>query len=187
VRSTSPGTWNEAQAAEWDRLAYALNQQGIHHVAPHIQPIMPVPSEPEALFTALFTTSDVRLQESSIALLLTHPDFAHSATQAIDHLTGPAQLRAKQRYVVACALQRMWRTRLQWTLGPHPVIEPGYLDELDLPSLEEEFGQTTLWELCRQEERMYGHNAWAGYTSLMDLLLTETGLKGWGDSVARAG
>src|SRR4051812_39212910 len=113
--NASTGVWSEEQATEWDQLTLALNQQGIYHIAPRHQPSMPVLSDPEELFTALFTTSDVRLQESAVALLLTHPHFAPFAQQAIAHMTGPSQMRAKQRYVVACALQRMWRTRLQWT------------------------------------------------------------------------
>ena len=91
------------------------------------------------------------------------------------------------RYVAAAALQRMWRTRLQTDLGPQPLIPPAYLDELGLPSLEDDFGQATLLALARREEERFGHDAWAGYTSLMDLFLIEIQLDGWGQPHARAG
>jgi hypothetical protein len=87
-----------------------------------------------------------------------------------------------RRYVAASALQRMWRTRIELALGPSLLLEPAYLDELGLPPLEDDFGCPTLRALASDEEQRYGYNAWAGYTSLMDLFLAEIELRGWGSS-----
>lgn len=92
-----------------------------------------------------------------------------------------------RRYIAACALQRMWRTRIQLALGEQAPLPAKYLDELGLPPLETDYGRATLWALAAQEEARYGYDAWAGYTSLMDLFLNEIALKGWGRRAARAG
>lgn len=127
----------------------------------------------------------MRLQEAAIALLLTHPDMASAARRAIAKLDGEPRVRAIRRYVAAAALQRMWRSRLALWLGPKPLIEPAYLDELRLPSLQADDGRATLWTLAAQEEARYGYDAWAGYGSLMDLLLAEMALSGWAEVGAR--
>ena len=65
-------------------------------------------------------------------------------------------------------------------MGPQPSIAPGYLDELGLPPLEEDFGAATLRRLSKQEGIRYGYNAWNGYQSLMDMFLGQCRLRGWG-------
>lgn len=174
------------QDREWDVLASAVNRCGVDHIAPRRRVRANLPQGVE-LFRRLATASSVRLQEAIIPLLLTHPDLAPAARAALDNLTGSARDRAMRRYVAAAALQRMWRTRLQQDLGPQPLLPAAYLDELGLPPLEADFGRATLYALAQQEEARYGHNAWAGYTSLMDLILAEIGRKGWGRRRARAG
>lgn len=134
----------------------------------------------EDLFVRLASARSVRLQESIVLLLLTHPDMATSARDAIAQLSGEVRTRAMHRYAAACALQRMWWTRLSTDLGPRPPIEPAYLDELGLPPLDLDFGRATLVALSNREEELYGYDAWAGYTSLMDLFLAELIDKSWG-------
>ena len=85
-----------------------------------------------------------------------------------------------RRYVAAAALQRMWRTRIELALRRRPLIPPAYLRELGLPPLEEDYGRAALRALSADEEARYGYDAWAGYTSLMDLFLSEIELRGWG-------
>ncbi|MBM2810812.1 MAG: hypothetical protein HW416_1571 [Chloroflexi bacterium] len=170
---------------EWDRLTDALNDYGIVHVAPGADPDQPGPHDPTDLFLALWSALAVRLQEAAVVLLLTYPELAPAAQAAIARLTGREADRARRRYVASCALQRMWRTRVQITLGVQPLIPPAYLGELGLPSLDDDLGRATLLALARQEESLYGYNAWAGYTSLMALFLQEIQLKGWGRKAAR--
>lgn len=167
-------------------MATALNRQGIRHLAPRQRAGGRLATGAE-LFQCLAEASAVRLQEAAIVLLLTSPELAGEARVAIERLQGPARRRAMARYVAAAALQRMWRTRLLTDLGPQPWIAPAYLQELGLPELDGDFGRTTLRALCQQEEALYGHDAWAGYTSLMDLFLAEIQLKGWGRRSARTG
>ena len=176
---------DDAEAEEWDTLASALNDWGILHVAPLRRRRERI--APEDLFWRLAEATDVRLREAAVLVLLTYPGQAPDAQAAMARLGGLARERAVFRYVAAAALQRMWRTRLQTDLGPHPLIPPAYLDELGLPPLEEDFGRPTLLALARIEEARFGHNAWAGYTSLMDLFLAEIRLTGWGRRRARAG
>lgn len=158
--------------AEWDALARALNEQGVTYLAPVDTPTEPVLVS-EDLFARLAASRHVRLREAAIPLLLRRPELAASARRAIDRLAGDARLRAMLRYCAACALQRMWRTRLAEVLGPRPAIEPAYLDELALPSLDRDFGRATLAALSALEDERFGHDAWAGYESLMDLFLAE--------------
>ena len=84
------------------------------------------------------------------------------------------------RRYVAAALQRMARTRIQATLGPSPLIEPAYVDELGLPPLDEEFGRAAQLELADQERARYGYDAWGTYRGLLDLFLNEIRRREWG-------
>ena len=168
------------RAAEWDHLAAALNTYGVIHVAPTLPPEGDLPSRPTDLFLALNHSPDVRLQEAAVLLLLTHPGLAAADVAAVSSLHGVQRDRAQRRYVAAAALQRMWRSRIQLALGPQEEIPSAYVKEMDLPSLDEDFGRRTLMELSAQEERLYGYDAWAGYASLMDLFLAEMERKGWG-------
>lgn len=166
-------------------LASALNRRGILHIAPRRRR-KKVLADME-LFRRLANASDPRLREAAVPLLLTYPQLAPVARAAIAGLGGVTRDRAMYHYVAAAGLQRMWRTRLQWELGPQPLIPQAYLDELELPSLEEDYGRATLLALAQREEEQFGHNAWAGYTSLMDLILAEIRCAGWGRSGARGG
>ena len=165
---------------DWDVLAASLNSYGINHLAPSGQPDRSLVTDPEKLFRALVTARAVRLQEAAIVLLITHPSLAAAALTAIDSISGSARVQAVRRYVVACCLQRMWRSRLQLTLGPQRLIPPAFLDELHLPPLELDDGRATLRALAEREEEAHGHNAWDGYASLMNLVLAQVELPGWG-------
>ena len=166
---------------EWDRLASALNQLGVNHIAPgNLAPHAAL--VPSTLFAELARSEQVRLQEAAIPLLLTHPDLAGAALDAISHLRGDLRDRAMRRYAAACALQRMWRTRLHLALGFDSLLPEAFLDELGLPGLAIDDGRSTLIALARQEGDRYGYNAWAGYASLMDLILAEMASSGWGKS-----
>ena len=175
----------DGAADEWDVLASALNGRGIRHIAPRRRRKRRF-SDAE-LFRRLAEADDARLREASVLWLLTDPTVAEAAQDAIAGLDGPVRERAMLRYVAAAALQRMWRTRLEWDLGPRPLIPPSYLAELDLPSLDDDYGRATLLALARREEECFGHDAWAGYTSLMELLLGELRSPAWGKPLAPAG
>jgi hypothetical protein len=170
-------------AAYWDRLAEALNRWGIRHVAPGGSPAGWIPTDPTELFSELAAASSVRLQEAAIFLLLTHPHLARADLAAIEGLEGVHRDKAMRKYVAACALQRMWRTRLALALGPQPLIPPAYVEGLSLPCLDDDYGRATLLALAADEEVRYGYDAWAGYTSLMDLFLQEVELRRWGQRV----
>ncbi|HEV8636293.1 MAG TPA: hypothetical protein VG370_18885 [Chloroflexota bacterium] len=171
---------------EWDELAAGLNEYGVLHVRPAAIPPGRAPRGRE-LIRRLQVADAVRLREALIPLLLTHPELDGEARHAIADLPDPAARRARLRYVAAGALQRMWRTRLLEALGPHRLIEPAYLDELGLPPLDDDFGRATLLALSNLEQAEHGHDAWAGYTSLMDLLLGELRSPAWGRPLASAG
>jgi hypothetical protein len=165
---------------DWDELTTALNCLGVLHVAPGEASRGGVPGTAVDLFARLARSSEPRLQQAILLLLLTRPDLAAECRSAIDELNGVVQERAKRRYVAAAALQRMARTRIALRLGQQPLIPPAYLDDLDLPPLDEEFGQVTLWELAAHESETYGYDAWGTYWTLLDLFLSEMRRKDWG-------
>jgi hypothetical protein len=178
---TSPRaeTW-DVPAGEWDELTTALNRWGVLHVAP-VEPRRDgVPETATALFARLATSAEPRLHQAIVVLLLTHPDLAADARAAIERLVGVEQDRAKRRYMAAAALQRMARTRIALRLGQQPLIPVAYLDDLDLPPLEEEFGRVTLLALAAQESDRYGYDAWGTYRTLLDLFLSEFRRRDWG-------
>lgn len=78
----------------------------------------------------------------------------------------------------------MWWTRLSTDLGPRRPIEPAYLDELGLPAWDQDHGRATLLALSNAEA-LDGYDAWAGYTSLIDMFLCELANPAWGRRRAR--
>jgi hypothetical protein len=172
----------DAGADEWDTLTTALNCQGVRHLAPVKARRRGLPGTPRALFERLALTREPRLHQALVFLLLTRPELAAEARAAIDGLPAGSRDRATRRYVAAAALQRMARTRIGLRLGPQPLIEPAYLDELNLPPLDEAFGRETLIALAGQEQARYGYDAWQTYGVLLDLFLNELRRPNWGSS-----
>jgi hypothetical protein len=166
--------------AEWDTLATALNRRGIHHLAPGRVRRSGLPRTLRELYGRLWSTGTSRLHQATVFLLMTHPDSAIEAQAVIDALSGVERDRAIRRYVAAAALQRMARTRIGQHLGPQPLIPPAFLDDLDLPSLDDEFGRETLLALADQEQARYGYDAWGTYLNLLDLFLGEIRSRTWG-------
>lgn len=167
-------------AAEWDALTTALNRWGILHVAPGSPCRTGIPRAAQDLFHRLLSSDVPRLHQTSIPLLLAHPQLAPDAQAAIRQLDDDKRDRAMRRYVAATALQRMARTRIELRLGPRPLLPPAYPKEFDLPSLDEGYGRETLWVLAGQEEARYGYDAWGTYAALLDLFLAEMRRRSWG-------
>ena len=181
TKTRRPAAGLDAAAdAEWDALATALNRRGVLHVAPGRARRVGVPRTARALFERLLSSPEPRLHQAAVLLLLTHPQLATDAQAVIDRLGGIERDRAMRRYVAAAALQRMARTRIAQSLGPQPLLPPVYLDELGLPSLDEEFGRTALLSLAAEEAARYGYDAWGTYRVLLDLFLAEIRRRGWG-------
>ena len=170
----------DVAADEWDTLVTALNRWGVVHVAPGWRRADGVPRTARDLFERLALVGEPRLQQAAVVLLLTHPRLAADARSVIDDLAGVPRDRAMRRYVAAAALQRMAWTRIALRLGPQPALPPVYLDELNLPPLDEEFGRVTLLALAAQERVRYGYDAWGTYLALLDLFLTEIRRRDWG-------
>jgi hypothetical protein len=165
---------------EWDELTAALNQWGIIHVAPGRPHPHGASMSARDLIARLAQSTDPRLRQAIVPLLLTHPQLAGDARAAIEELSGTARDLAMRRYVAAAAMQRMARTRIEMRLGAQPAIPPAYLAELDLPSLDEAFGRETLLALAERERKRYGYDAWGTYRTLLDLFPAEMRRKGWG-------
>jgi hypothetical protein len=182
--STKPFVSGESRAVadlEWDVLTTSLNRLGIVHLAPQRPRKRGASRTAVGLFERLFRSSEPRLHQATVFLLLTHPLLASSARDAIDRLEDTERDRAMRRYLAAAALERMARTRVETRLGPRELIPPAYLDELGLPSLDEEFGRATLLALAADEQARYGYDAWATYWALLDLFLAEIRRREWGN------
>jgi hypothetical protein len=170
---------------EWDILTSALNDYGVIHVAPHRRRSSSKPRSVTELFERLLTTPEPRLQQAAVVLLLTQPVLADSALAAIQRLDGVARDRAMRRYVAAASLQRMARTRIALQLGPQSLLPEQFVEDFRLPPLSGEYGRAALFELARQEEALYGYDAWGTYLSLLDLFLAESRRAGRGRVTAR--
>jgi hypothetical protein len=155
----------------WDELTSALNARGVRHVAPTRAVGSSI--DDVGLFVSLWSSSDARLRESAVALLLVRPELADAAVRAIALLPEPRRERAMMAYVAASALQRMWRTRLGLALGAQPTIPARFLGRWSLPPLEEHHGELTLVAVAELEEATHGYAALTGYHALMDGLLGE--------------
>ncbi len=178
---TTPGVDPHAASAdEWDELATALNPWGVLYVAPGAPwphgPLCPASD----LFARFWRSTDPRLQQAAVVLLLTHPELAADARSAIAALSGVTRERGKRRYVAAAALQRMAKTRIAMSLGRKPLIPEAYLDDFNLPPLDGEFGRVTLLALAEQEHDRFGYDAWGTYRTLLDHFLNEIQLRNWG-------
>jgi hypothetical protein len=169
-----------AADAEWDLLTTSLIRLGIIHLAPERPRRRGAPRTASELFARLFRSSEPRLHQATVFLLLTHPQLAASARTAVTRLAGAERDRAIRRYLAAAALQRMARTRIEMRLGPRELIPPCYLEELGLPSLDQEFGRAALLAIAKDEQARYGYNAWATYRALLDLFLAEIRRRDWG-------
>lgn len=182
-----PTITRERQRAddEWDVLTSALNDYGVIHVAPGRRRSVGAPASATELFERLLTSREARLQQAAILLLLTRPTLAECASTAIQTLIGVARDRGMRRYVAAAALQRMARTRITMQLGPQPDLPALFLEDLGLPGLTDEYGRAALLELSRQEEAVYGYDAWGTYQSLLDLFLAESRRAEWGRATVR--
>lgn len=166
--------------SEWDTIAMALNRWGILHVAPGRRRRAGVPRTAGGLIERLVYTTEPRLHQALMVLLLTHPQLAEEARQVIDRLEGAPRDRAMRRYVAAAALQRMARTRIALRLSPQPLLPAAYLYALHLPPLDEEFGRASLLAVAAEERNRYGYDAWGTYRTLLDLFLGEIRHRDWG-------
>lgn len=175
-----------ASADEWDELTTALNRLGVLHVAPGEPRPHDVPLSATELFARLWRSTEPRLHQAAVVLLLTHPNLAANARAAIAHLDSVTRERAKRRYLAAAALQRMAKTRIAMRLGAQPLILEAYLDDLNLPPLDDEYGRETLLALAQQEHDRYGYDAWGTYRTLLDLFLNEIRRRDWGVVCERA-
>lgn len=171
---------------DWDTLTSALSDRGVLHVAPGRERRSSAPASAGELFERLVTFPEPRLQQAAALLLLTHPEAAAEAQAAIERLAGVQRDRAMRRYVAAAAMQRMVRTRIDLQIGRRPDIPPRFIADLEFSPLDEEFGRDTLIELARQEEALYGYDAWGTYRALLDLFLPESRRSGWGRPCASA-
>jgi hypothetical protein len=173
VRPAAPGLGARCETA-------ALNRRGVLHVVPGEPRQEGAPLPARDLFARLYQSVEPRLHQSALVLLLTHPHLAIDARLAIDELSGVMQERAKRRYVAAAALQRMARTRIALALGPQSLIPSAYLDEFELPQLDDEFGRRTLLVLSAQEAERFGYDAWGTCRTLLEFFLSEIRRQGWG-------
>lgn len=164
---------------EWDGLTSALTRYGVLHLPPGREVADALPT-PRALFTRLANAPQPRLRQAVVFLLLTRPELAHAAVAAVRTLSDGARDLAMRRYVAAAALQRMARMRIEERLGPQPLLPPEFLSALALPSLDDDHGEHTLWELSRQEEARYGYDAWGTYRRILELFLAESRRREWG-------
>lgn len=164
---------------EWDALTSALTRYGVLHLSPG-HDVAGSLLRPRALFARLASAPQPRLRQAAIFLLLTRPELAHAAVSAARTIADDARDLAMRRYVAAAALQRMARTRIEERLGSQPLIPGAFLDVLALPSLDDDHGEHTLWELSRQEEARYGYDAWGTYGRILDLFLGESRRRAWG-------
>jgi hypothetical protein len=156
--SAEPATAFDAD--EWDTLVHALREWGVRYfTGGHIAPGTagdPSLRDPVLLMCRLAASPDPRLRESLAALFLVHPELASHAREAATRLGPPHRERLIEAYVAAVYLQRLWRTRLRRHLGQQPELPPYWIEELDLPSADDDFGRIGLAHLGERSRRTTG-------------------------------
>jgi len=159
--------------SERDRLVAALRAKGIHFLAKGDEPVgESVALSPSALIAGLVSDPDPRLHLALTALFLLHPDWSAFVPSVAATLDGSAIIELQARYMAAVYLQRFWRTRLEFSLGKHPLLPDLYSRALGLPPADERYGKTGLIELAEWHARRssFPFNRLASYHKAADLL-----------------
>lgn len=170
----------DTEMATWQPIVEGLHAQGVRHLTlPASTRGTPPPPLPD-LIDHLLRASDPRLRQVLVPLLLTHPDYGPLVRERIEYLPSHLVDRARRLYVIAAAAQRMWRSRLQWALGPQVLLAPAFEEDLRTPSLDQEYGEAAFVQVAEDEEALYGYNALAGYEALVDQVLAEMDVGNWG-------
>ena len=118
-----------------EALVGALREMGVSYLVPSDAVSEPALACPETLLPALLRQPDSRLQLAIVPLL-------------VARLDANLSLELRTLYMAAAYLQRHWQSRLGLYLDDMSVLPDLFSEHMGLPSPEERFGKTGLYELA---------------------------------------
>lgn len=168
-------------ALEIDRetLVAELRQLGVTYLAPSDAiASVKLPSHDVLLF-AILEQSEFRLKLALIPLFIRHSDWAERVSLLVDHLDASLALELQTLYTAAVYLQRLWKTRLGFYLTQTAVLPDLFTQALGLPSPNERFGKTGLYELADawKARSPYPFDRMASLSNVMDLFFAQLKLE----------
>lgn len=160
-----------AAQAQYEALVAALQDWGLHYLAP--SDAEPGPTAPSAreLIARLAGHSHPRLRLALIPLLILHPELA-TEVRALS-LPPPADQRLKELYTAAACLQRMWSIRLRFYLGAQARLPDLFSADLGLPPADQDHGKPCLHALAERA----AFNQLSAYEGVMELLFAQLKLE----------
>ena len=168
-------------APEIDRetLVAELRQLGVTYLAPSDAVASTKLPSNDALLAAILDQSDFRLKLALIPLFIRRPDLAQRVPPLVDRLDASLSLELQTLYTAAVYLQRLWKTRLEFYLTQTTFLPDLYSRTLGLPSPNERFGKTGLYELTDawKGRSRYPFNRMASLSTVMELFFAQLKLE----------
>jgi hypothetical protein len=178
------GLYNYQQvflAMEYTRetLVAELRAHGITYLAPSDAVATETIPSAEVLLAALIRQSDSRLRLALVPLFIRRPALADCVSSLVDRFYPAAALELKTLYMAAVYLQRLWKTRLGFYLDNRTLLPDLFSQEMGLPSADERFGKTGLYDLADswKARSRYPFDRLAALNQLMDLFFEQLKLE----------
>ena len=167
------------QEIDRETLVAELRQLGVTYLAPSDAVASTMLPSNDALLAAILDQSDFRLKLALIPLLIRHPDWAQTVQSLVDRLDASLALELQTLYTAAVYLQRLWKTRLGFYLTQPTLLPDLYSQTLGLPSPNERFGKTGLYELTDawKSRSRYPFDRMASLSTVMDLFFAQLKLE----------
>ena len=131
-----------------ETLVGALREMGVSYLVPSDAVSEPALACPETLLRALLRQPDSRLQLAIVPLFLRNPTLASCVPLLVARLDANLSLELRTLYMAAAYLQRHWQSRLGLYLDDMSMLPDLFSEQMGLPSPEERFGKTGLYELA---------------------------------------
>jgi hypothetical protein len=162
-----------------ETLVAELRERGVTYLAPSDAVATETIASDEALLVALLEQPDARLHLALIPLLIRHADLAGCVVSLVNQVEPKLVIELQTLYMAAVYLQRLWKTRLGFYLDTTAQLPDLFSQQLGLPSAEERFGKTGLYDLADawQARSRYPFDRLAALNNTMDLFFEQLKLE----------
>ncbi|MEZ4736848.1 MAG: hypothetical protein R3E79_57940 [Caldilineaceae bacterium] len=139
-----------------ETLVASLRQHGIAYLAPSDAMFLEPAPDDEALFLALVSQPDSRLQLALVPLLIRRPELAMIVEHLSKQLDPVLALDLKTYYMAAVYLQRLWRTRLGFYIDNTRLLPDLFSQQMGCHPPMNALGKQayTTWPICGRPVRI---------------------------------